>query len=87
MNELISHLFRLEMSFVVVITRAFCSAAEQSDSLAVGCLVEGQPAPLQVCVAFVSHRNLPFLPPRGSRDAYVAGAFCTPSLNEKFWGD
>lgn len=73
------------MSFVVVITRAFCSAAEQNDSLAVGCLVVGRPAsPLQVCVASGSHWNLPLLSLGQPRDSHVSDAFCTPSLNEFF---
>lgn len=63
MNELISHLFRLEMSFVVVITRAFCAAAARKESLAVGRLVVRQPAhPLGLRCFCVSFRPSPSLP-------------------------
>lgn len=33
------------MSFVVIITQAFCSAAQRDGSVAVGCPVAGQPVP------------------------------------------
>lgn len=71
------------MSFVVVITRAFCSAAEQNDSLAVGCLVVGQPAPLRSVLLLYSIETFPFYPCAGPGTLTLQMPFAP---QEVFWG-